>query len=411
MNKPIKPDITIPESFADTGVKTDFDKDLLANGFDNLRPDVLAGDNLNKFIDDTYKGLNYGMAAADAINLINEGETLTIKDGQFVSDKISGGAGLPVGTVFTHTCSASFVPENSLPCNGSEYTQAQFPNLYNDWLVGGKLKTCTYTEYSNMLTTYGQCPMWALDATNKKFKVPTIKDGAVVQQAMSNSEIGKAYNAGLPNITGTLAHVTITDNAIVTKSGAFSGSTELNTSLQNYYANTKNADGITANFDASDSNSIYGNSSTVQMNAVALRYFVVVATKAISQSAMDWSNWASSLNGKLNADHSNDSKPYITQTYRNGASWYRVWSDGWCEQGGFITSVTANALSSATITFLKSFSDTNYFVSLEEVKNNNTSNAEATGSHAVYTKNKNNMVIATFSWTNGRLWEAKGYIA
>ena len=61
MNKPIKPNITIPQSFAKNGVKTDFDSDLIAEGFDNLKPDVLAGDNLNKFIDDSYKGINYAV--------------------------------------------------------------------------------------------------------------------------------------------------------------------------------------------------------------------------------------------------------------------------------------------------------------------------------------------------------------
>ncbi|WP_086240363.1 hypothetical protein [Campylobacter devanensis] len=47
-------------------------------------------------------------------------------------------------------------------------------------------------------------------------------------------------------------------------------------------------------------------------------------------------------------------KAYITETYSNGASWYRVWSDKWCEQGGTVN--TANA----TITFLKTFNDINY---------------------------------------------------
>ncbi len=27
-------------------------------------------------------------------------------------------------------------------------------------------------------------------------------------------------------------------------------------------------------------------------------------------------------------------KAYIIETYQNGSSWYRIWSDGWCEQGG-----------------------------------------------------------------------------
>ncbi|MGN0031160.1 MAG: hypothetical protein ACI37Q_04310 [Candidatus Gastranaerophilaceae bacterium] len=91
MNKPTKPNIVIPESFAENGIKTDFDNEKLTNGFDRLQPDVLAGDNLNKFIDDTYKGLNYGIAAADAINLIQEGETLTVQNGELVSGSTGGG--------------------------------------------------------------------------------------------------------------------------------------------------------------------------------------------------------------------------------------------------------------------------------------------------------------------------------
>ena len=33
-------------------------------------------------------------------------------------------------------------------------------------------------------------------------------------------------------------------------------------------------------------------------------------------------------------------RAYITQTYRNGTDWYRVYSDGWKEQGGTATANT-----------------------------------------------------------------------
>lgn len=232
---------------------------------------------------------------ADIEKLVGSESRLEV--GQKINEIIDSLAqGLPVGTVFPHTCSASFVPENSLPCNGSEYTQTQFPNLYSEWLITGKLKTCTYTQYTNMLTTYGQCPMWALDTTNKKFKVPTIKDGAVVQQAKSDSEIGKAYNAGLPNITGTLQ---VDGNNPSWLTGAFQ---QTDTTGNGPSGGSKDH---LATFDASRSNAIYGKSDTVQMNAVALRYFVVVATKSVNASVMDWSNWASSLNSKLETSLSN----------------------------------------------------------------------------------------------------------
>ena len=55
----------------------------------------------------------------------------------------------------------------------------------------------------------------------------------------------------------------------------------------------------------------------------------------------------------------NDCKAYITETYQNGTSWYRVWSDGWCEQGGRL--YNANDVAN-TIRLLKTMKNTNYSV-------------------------------------------------
>ena len=61
MAKPTKPNIQFPQAFAIDGQKTDFLEEKIQDGFDPVEPDVLAGDNLNKLIDDTYKGLHYSM--------------------------------------------------------------------------------------------------------------------------------------------------------------------------------------------------------------------------------------------------------------------------------------------------------------------------------------------------------------
>lgn len=269
-------------------------------------------------------------------------------------------AGLIIGQSIALYCTKDYVPDGCLPCDGGEYTKTQFSNFWNNYLVSStvRLNTCTYTEYQQDVSTYGQCAKFALDTTNGKFKVPLIKDGAVIQQALSDSELGKSYNAGLPNITGTVGHVTFDDTGNVA-TGVFSLSVISG-------GNTISGNGNRQNvyFDASSSNSIYGNSDTVQMNAIALRHFVVVANGQINQSTMDWSKWASNLEGKLNADLSNLTdlsnfpKPYITETYQNGSSWYRVWSDGWCEQGG--NDVDSNV----TINLLKPYKNTNYTLTL-----------------------------------------------
>lgn len=48
----------------------------------------------------------------------------------------------------------------------------------------------------------------------------------------------------------------------------------------------------------------------------------------------------------------------IVETYVNGTSWYRVYSDGWCEQGGRKTGASGQ-----TITLMKSYANTNYHLS------------------------------------------------
>lgn len=47
----------------------------------------------------------------------------------------------------------------------------------------------------------------------------------------------------------------------------------------------------------------------------------------------------------------------VVQNYVSGTSWYRIWSDGWIEQGGRATMPTP-------VTFLKAFSNTNYTVTV-----------------------------------------------
>lgn len=243
---------------------------------------------------------------------------------------------MPVGTIFSHTCSSTFVPENSLPCNGIEYSQTQFPTLWTDWLVGGRLNTCTYSQYQSDIDTYGKCGKWGLDTENGKFKTPYIPDGTHIQQAMTDGELGKSYNAGLPNITATWNGGR--SNEVGVASGAvYATATNLG------FTGGGSSSGIAWAFNAARSNPIYGASDTVQEEAVSLRYFVVVATGSINQSEMDWSQWASSLQSKANVDMDNlstagkaevaglatPSSKYIDLTLGTSGSLYTAPATGW----------------------------------------------------------------------------------
>ena len=52
---------------------------------------------------------------------------------------------------------------------------------------------------------------------------------------------------------------------------------------------------------------------------------------------------------------------YVVKNYQNGENWYRVWSDGWIEQGGAQTNSTSGS-TSYTVSLLKAFATTDYTV-------------------------------------------------
>lgn len=276
MNKPIKPEITIPQSFAENGVKTDFDDTLLADGFDNLRPDVLAGDNLNKFIDDTYKGLNYGMAAADALNLINEGETLIVRNGEFTSGA-AGGGGLEIGDIGIAPLGIDETKGKRRYLNGQLIIQeqyVQFTDKVKSAVALYPTLACTEDEWqtTSTMTVCGQVGKFVVDDEAGTIRLPKII--MPIQGLTDLSKLAEIVEAGLPNITGYLL------GNPKTEFGSASGAFKLGTTRGGNTANYINGQYCNVKFDASLSNPIYGNSDTVQQEQIQYPYFIQVATGA-----------------------------------------------------------------------------------------------------------------------------------
>lgn len=241
------------------------------------------------------------------------------------------GAGAPIGSIFPTFCTDTYIPLNCLPCNGSEYSSEQFGLFYTNYLVAGKLLTCTYEEYAASVSTYGKCAKFAVDATVGSFKTPYLPDGSFIQQAMSAEELGKSYKAGLPSMTHShTASATSTTNTTGNHSHTFSTKINLAAGMKgsgdnwagtqsstnydnaNYTTRTTNAGDHSHTVTTSvtianniNQNPVYGNSTTVQPESVALRWFVVVGTGSINEADMDWSAWATSLNGRASNDLTN----------------------------------------------------------------------------------------------------------
>lgn len=93
----------------------------------------------------------------------------------------------------------------------------------------------------------------------------------------------------------------------------------------------------------------------------------------------------------------------VVETYQNGTSWCRVWSDGWCEQGGIVARDTGT---SGTIALLKEYANTNYTV-VSNTGNNAANNFFNLGAYQKTT--------TSIPWWKSAAgiqgdWVAKGYI-
>lgn len=162
------------------------------------------------------------------------------------------------------------VPQGSLPLFGGEYSRETYSALWA-WVQEqtGYLKT--EAEWQALAASNnGNVPYYSDGDGSTTFRVPALKcyikaaDGTV-------TEVGSYYAAGLPNITGYFANGNWA-YANGYSSGAFTRRQEATTQYAGASAQTRESLGF--NIDASNSNSIYGNSNTVTPETVVGMWLV-----------------------------------------------------------------------------------------------------------------------------------------
>ena len=89
----------------------------------------------------------------------------------------------------------------------------------------------------------------------------------------------------------------------------------------------------------------------------------------------------------------------VVESYQSGSTWYRVWSDGWIEQGGRAS--TSN--SKQTITLLKPFSNENYCL----VSGNNNENSYSQVCSCCIVSST--QIVIRSAGTSNWIWYACGY--
>lgn len=288
-----------------------------------------------------------------------------------------------------------------------------------------EIKVVLPDQETNLDTIYNATGIgyyFILDTTNQRFKLPRNMYGFTGLR----TNAGDYVSESLPNITGTIGGLV----SAYEGTGAFT--TEYNTSTgQGGGGETRK--GV---FDASRSSSAYSNGAPVQQRAVQAYLYFFVGNTIQNETSVNVAELAEDLNGKADRDLANlsnglanticttnptttstatSAKPaVVVENYDNTTSWYRVYSDGWCEQGGR-TFHTNNVGVIATITLLKTMKDTNYSVSVSSGRTDGAADAARAIGFSIVSSSSFIITVYTPSGFTSQSttfsWQVSGYIS
>lgn len=227
----------------------------------------------------------------------------------------------PLGFHYLHPYGT--VPADSIVCNGATYSRALYKDFFDYITTQGWVKT--EAEWQEIAKKdNGFCPFYSSGDGSTNFRTP--KFAPYQKPALASDSVGKYHQAGLPNTTGSVS-VSGSENDLSRTSGTFVNS---------------------------------GRSSTVQPASHKWVVCVVAYGVATNVGSVDIQNVMSAVNAvqanitQVEQDVAQFPRPkaYVTTTWIKGTGWYRIWSDGFIEQGGHGTG--------GACTFNKPFSNKDY---------------------------------------------------
>lgn len=280
-----------------------------------------------------------------------------MEDQEFINqlaEKLSKlGTVRPLGFHYLHPYGT--VPADSIICNGATYSRALYKDFFDYITTQGWVKT--EAEWQEIAERdNGFCPFYSEGDGSTNFRTP--KFATYQQIAMEVAQATTYHQAGLPNITGRSDLGGIYNAASFRGAIATEKDTGDATGATHYQASDSQKVKLT--FDASNSNSIYGRSSTVQPESHEWVMCVVaygIATNVGSVDMADVMSAVAQVQADVESIQANlppRSSVYVKEVWKSGTEWCRIFSDGWIEQGGIFKG------NSGTVSFHKGFSNTDY---------------------------------------------------
>ena len=215
------------------------------------------------------------------------GEGITIEDGVIKVSPITVDLNLEIGDIGISALGIDESIGTRKYLNGQRLMQKDFP-IFTDKVKNAVRKyphlACTNEEWETTATLshHGQCGKFVIDDELEQIRLPRII--TPIQGVYDLNSLGSIQEAGLPNITGKLNDISSTSRD-VTNGTSSEGSINWEdnmTATTTGGAGTRYGAGVT--IDASLSNEIYGNSDTVQQEAIMYPYYIQVANGGVTTS-------------------------------------------------------------------------------------------------------------------------------
>jgi hypothetical protein len=215
------------------------------------------------------------------------GEGVIIEDGVIKVSPITVDLNLEIGDIGISALGIDESIGTRKYLNGQRLMQKDFP-IFTDKVKNAVRKyphlACTNDEWeaTATLSHHGQCGKFVIDDELEQIRLPRII--TPIQGVYDIISLGSIQEAGLPNITGKLNDISSTSRS-VTEGTSSEGSINWEDNMvatTTGGAGTRYGAGVT--IDASLSSEIYGNSNTVQQEAIMYPYYIQVANGGVTTS-------------------------------------------------------------------------------------------------------------------------------
>lgn len=253
---------------------------------------------------------------------------------------------------------------------------------------------CTEAEWQQAVIDYGVCGKFVYDSTNNTVRLPKY-NSKIYTGGGTAPVVGNGTTLGWTDGTHNGGSVLTSAGYGLYASGGYNIAVGATTNENALTMNTNKAVGITTDPTKSG---ILAQLSDITTSLDGY-YYIVIANTTKTDIEVDIDEIATDLASKANVNLDNvaASKGILTESYMSGTSWYNVYSNGWCEQGGYTTSTS--------VTLLKPYTNTNFHVMVAD--GTNVGSTSCTN----VTITNNSTLSFNISWCAGAWWEAKGYIS